>query len=222
VEGISTHSLKATLLSWASKAQMDINDRRLLGHHVDSNQISPLTYSRDALAGPLEKLWQVILKVRSGQFDPDESRATRTLRAMSMPSVTTANDQTIEVGEDLDTVEATEIPIPPSDDSIPKSSEDQVQLSSEESSGSDSVSDLSDNPDHETEEAMIRPLRLIHENPTPDSNIFIHRESGLGHILRDEDGLKFLCGKLRTPSYRTSSTYTQSVSMCMKCQPIIT
>ena len=42
-DGISTHSLKATLLSWASKAHMSISDRRLLGHHVDKDEVSPLT-----------------------------------------------------------------------------------------------------------------------------------------------------------------------------------
>jgi hypothetical protein len=120
VEGISTHSLKATLLSWASKAQTNIDDRRLLGHHVDRNQVSPLTYSRDALAGLLERLWSIIVKIKTGQFDPEESSASRAIRALQQsspsahPTTQSSSDalnQFLESDEGL-----TDLPTPEVDD----------------------------------------------------------------------------------------------------------
>ena len=220
VEGISTHSLKATLLSWASKDNMNIEDRRLLGHHVDKNQVSPLTYSRDALAGPLTRLWSVVCRVRNGQFDPDESRASRTLRSFQSNTAQ---------GSEIPETDCTEIPPPVAPDFSLDAGETlisgdgpELELCSSDSDsneGYESVSDLSDINDHECEDALLSPLRIVQANPETDPNLYIHKESGLGHILRDEEGLKFLCGKLLTQSYRKANTFSPSVSMCLRCKP---
>ena len=66
---LATHSCKATLLSWCSKAHWAHDDRRLLGYHTSSADSSMLVYSRDAMAGPLRALWGVISKVVSGEFN---------------------------------------------------------------------------------------------------------------------------------------------------------
>ena len=74
-----THSAKATLLSWAAKADLSPHHRKLLGSHVDREEQSMLTYARDALAGPLQKLGLILEAVRSARFRPDESRSGRWL-----------------------------------------------------------------------------------------------------------------------------------------------
>lgn len=51
-EQFGTHSAKATLLSWAAKADLAPHDRRLLGARVDREEKSMITYARDAMAGP--------------------------------------------------------------------------------------------------------------------------------------------------------------------------
>jgi len=66
-----THSAKATLLSWAAKADLTPHHRRLLGAHVDKDEQSMLTYARDAMAGPLEKLGLVLQAIRERRFNPD-------------------------------------------------------------------------------------------------------------------------------------------------------
>jgi len=229
VEGLSTHSLKATILSWASKAQMNIEDRRLLGHHVDRNQVSPLTYSRDALSGPLERLWLVLQKVKTGQFLPDESRASRAIRFISSISASSTSIDESRRGPDTEaeassTVECTEITVPPVPDNLSNliDNHDLEDCSSEsdKDNSASSVSDISQGNDYECEDAMINTLRVVADDPVADSSIFIHKESGLGHVLRDEEGLRFLCGKTRTQSYRVATVYTPSVSMCLKCRPI--
>ena len=66
LEGITSHSCKATLLSWAAKAGMKLEDRRLLRGHAKPGQKVPLEYSRDALAGPLERMRHVLGEIRAG------------------------------------------------------------------------------------------------------------------------------------------------------------
>ena len=56
----SSHSCKRTLLSWAAKAGLDLDTRRLLGHHVIKSDGSWLAYSHDALAHPVNELIKVI------------------------------------------------------------------------------------------------------------------------------------------------------------------
>ena len=71
------HSAKATLLSWAAKFSLGIEDRRLLGGHADPQAKSALEYSRDALAGPLRALEGLLTQVRLGRFRPDVTRSGR-------------------------------------------------------------------------------------------------------------------------------------------------
>lgn len=75
VERISTHSLKATTLSWASKHGMLLADRTLLGYHVLQGASSTLHYSRDSLSGPLRKMQDIYEQIRREEFDPDNTRS---------------------------------------------------------------------------------------------------------------------------------------------------
>ena len=75
--GITTHSLKATLLSWAAKASMDTQERTILGYHSTGVSTSALSYSRDAMAGPLRSLQNLLRHVRIGKFNPDDTRSGR-------------------------------------------------------------------------------------------------------------------------------------------------
>lgn len=77
-ESLTTHSLKTTLLSWVTIFDvMDFQQRRILGHHVDTGLASPLTYGRATLT-PLQVLTTGMLeKVATGVWDPDASRVQR-------------------------------------------------------------------------------------------------------------------------------------------------
>ena len=72
---VSSHSLKSTCLSWAAKAGMPRESRRLLGRHADAVQSADSFYSRDLTVGPLRELQCVIRWVREGLFHPDNNRA---------------------------------------------------------------------------------------------------------------------------------------------------
>ena len=83
---LSAHSLKPTLLSLLAKRGDSIDERRLLGGHAKLDELMPLTYSRDALAGPLRTLSSALDDVRSGLFRPDVTRSGRWRPAASSPS----------------------------------------------------------------------------------------------------------------------------------------
>ena len=74
---ITTHSLKATLLSWSAKASMDTLERTILGYHSTGVSTSALSYSRDAMAGPLRSLQNLLRQVRMKKFNPDDTRSGR-------------------------------------------------------------------------------------------------------------------------------------------------
>jgi hypothetical protein len=100
----TTHSLKATVLSWLSKDGAPLELRRIAGHHMDPSSRSVLTYSRDALLSVLVRVNKIITKIRDGVFDPDQSRAQFLLNSM-MDSRAEVLPQTDLVSESDDDVE---------------------------------------------------------------------------------------------------------------------
>ena len=80
----TSHSLKATFLSFAAKYGLSHQDRLVLGGHAHSGKMADV-YGRDAMARPLRMLSEVIEAVRSNKFFPDASKARR-FAAPSLPS----------------------------------------------------------------------------------------------------------------------------------------
>ena len=74
---IATHSAKTTILSWMSKANVEISVRRLAGYHVNPGDKSALEYSRDAAAPILRTIEAILIALRAGIFRPDLPRSQR-------------------------------------------------------------------------------------------------------------------------------------------------
>ncbi|OLP82500.1 hypothetical protein AK812_SmicGene36841 [Symbiodinium microadriaticum] len=78
VAKVTTHALKATPLSWATKCgRFDKHEKRILGHHSSPDERMIVTYGRDVMCPVLAKLQNVIDLIRAGRFDPDRTRAER-------------------------------------------------------------------------------------------------------------------------------------------------
>ena len=78
VAKVTTHALKATPLSWATKSgRFDKHEKRILGHHSSPDERMIVTYGRDVMCPVLAKLQHVIDLIRAGRFDPDRTRAER-------------------------------------------------------------------------------------------------------------------------------------------------
>ena len=76
VADVGTHSCKPTLLSWAAKAGLRGEHRRMLGGHAKPKEFVMLEYSRDALSTPLLALDCMLSDLRAGRFDPEAGRGS--------------------------------------------------------------------------------------------------------------------------------------------------
>ena len=72
---LKSHPLKRTALSWAAKAGVDREQRRLLGRHASAVQGSDTTYATDLMVDPVRALGAVVKLIRNDQFLPDGDRA---------------------------------------------------------------------------------------------------------------------------------------------------
>jgi hypothetical protein len=175
VARISTHSLKATTLSWASKYGLALEDRKLLGYHVIDSSNSALRYSRDALSGPLRRMQTVYRDIKADAFNPDSTRSGY----FSMPKQSVLDH-----------------------DKHDKSSESSSSSSSSDSS-SGVLSD--EERVAVTNQAILnlpdthkrRKQSAIKE----DRVMYIHRRWRTLHLAEDEHSAKLLCGRPTKPAY---------------------
>ena len=75
-ETFSSHGLKATPLSWTSKAGYPERTQLILGHHsLGSTGKTQESYAREVQAQPLRDLVECIAAIRRGLFHPDRTRS---------------------------------------------------------------------------------------------------------------------------------------------------
>ena len=201
VQGLSTHSLKCTLLTWAAKMipPVSLEHRRILGHHMDSSNTSALTYSRDAMSGPLQVMETVLEAVRRGVLKPDETRAQRAAEARNLVE---------ELGNDL--APADEIQSTPAREDFPE-----VETQSE-SDGS--VDAMREEVDDETEAKSFEVLDRKRLSVPANEDVFVNKFSGLGHIVKP-NGTSFRCGKQMSLAYESALSRNREVIMCLACKP---
>ena len=74
----TSHSCKATILTWCGMTNvMTREERTMLGHHVEPTTKAATTYNRDSQLLLQAKVNTVLKMVLSGELDPDSSRASR-------------------------------------------------------------------------------------------------------------------------------------------------
>ena len=74
LEGISSHSLKATMLSYMNVWGCSLVTSELLGYHVNREHQSALNYTRDCLSGPMREMVDMMCQLNSGAFVPHAAR----------------------------------------------------------------------------------------------------------------------------------------------------
>ena len=75
VAGVSTHSLKATVLSWLRKWGADPFHSKVAGYHSIQGEGSMFSYARDNVAATLRVIDDMLDQIRSGVFNPDSTRS---------------------------------------------------------------------------------------------------------------------------------------------------
>jgi len=226
---ITLHSLKVTILAWGARYGMCIEDRRLLGHHSHPTLKSVLTYSREALSGPLAQVWCMFSEILDGSFDPESTQISRITRRRIAAAQVSADPKPIssfrtEVpvaeatndGNSDQCVETALSNICESDVSIGASIIPEVPVKVpvspevlDSSSGSSSQSDSSDvslgempgvwDDDDLLESAGFQPGDI--ELHESGFDTFQHNFSGVVHRRTVSEPLRLLCGRLVTESY---------------------
>ena len=109
---VGCHSLKCTLLSWASKGgYLPISDRLLMGHHLTRESQSAVVYGRDELTRIAVVVYQMVRDIKNKKFRPDASRAERVALQVGLMASDGEQDEPESSDEDdalPEDVEATE------------------------------------------------------------------------------------------------------------------
>ena len=72
---LSTHSMKSTVLSWASKYGIPDSSRAVLARHVSSVATATAVNSRDLLSPVLREMDSMLTAIRTGLLHPDRTRS---------------------------------------------------------------------------------------------------------------------------------------------------
>ena len=216
VPSYGTHSAKATLLSWAAKAGLAPELRKLLGGHADAKDRTMHAYSRDVMARPLQELALLLSKVRSGEFAPDETRSGRWHPEKARGGV----DGDQEGGES----NATQ----PQAEGVALAAEPEAPDSGNDTSTSESAASASEECSNEEAEAETVACALRGEAgvmpPMPPDGIWVGSSRGTVHKgLPGRENSHAACGYgLRYASARWTNEWpTGKLSFCrqMRCFP---
>ena len=201
---VRSHSLKVTLLSWSSKGGIALDERKILGHHMDKSHRSAFTYGRDNAAPALRSLCELLKKVKQGLFRPDSTRSGRFREhagCVEAPKPITNMTSASEMSFPPETSPVLVATEPSRTEGV----EDEAIDSSSSDSWTDSASDAdgsSEDGDGDLEaidDGPVMPLVMPNLRPSlvrlhDDMRSWKHRISGVQHIqLLDEE--KFLCGR---------------------------
>ena len=188
---ISSHSLKATMLSFAGKRGYSHPDRLSLGHHVHPYQMADV-YARDAAARDLRLLASLIREVRSGAFKPDESRAGRldVSKRLKVGNLD-MSQEVLETFSPLD--EAHEV----SGGLLNEAEPEKGRLELAEDLGDEAdgyvTTDSSESDTDEEDRELVQ--RHFHPPVAPANHSFVqHQRSKLLHYLKDGDIRVLACG----------------------------
>ena len=192
LERYSSHSLKATCLSWSAKScTMTYEERLTQGHHVSPKHGMALLYSRDALAEILVKLARVVKAIEGRSFQPDLPRAERVAAAL-------ADDPSKYVH-------------------LPETKPDDREVEEPEmENNSEAGTDLSDAaellvPDPLCEPPEVKP-RV--ENPLKGKT-WVHVLSGVTHSEGTPGFLR--CGRKITVNMRAMEDFEVQSMVCQQC-----
>ena len=192
LERYSSHSLKATCLSWTAKScSVSYEERLTQGHHVSPKHGMALLYSRDALTEILIKVARVVKAIAGRSFQPDLPRAERVAAAL-------ADD-------------------PAKYKHLPETEpEDVVFQEPELENMSEAGSDLSDHAELTGPDSVIvqQELKPRVERPLKGP-AWIHILSGVSHEEASQGLLK--CGRKITVNMRVMADFEPHNMVCQQC-----
>ena len=213
---VSSHSLKATLLSWCSKFGINEHHQNMLGRHSGALKGAAPLYSRDLAVAPARSLQQVLAEVHVGNFVPDAPRSVAfPNNPSSMQTGAIPLRQEVRTGpgppDDVEVIKDEESGQPPEPPPVEVVIDEGEKGSSVEPSSSDSSSSGSEYSSSEAEPVAKR----VASEPWPTEDItsgslrFIFSRTGGGQGI-------FACGRVDGPRCRAVES-TQGRRRCATC-----
>ena len=228
---VSSHSLKATTLSWAARFGLSPEVRSLLGRHSSCLNETFAVYSIDLLVGPVAELQRVIDVIANGEFFPDLQRSCffRTTAHSQDVGLPLSENSGLGAGESSDKclvkTEAQHNVAAPDAVSIASSPDGNAmepEKDVEDAGSSDSSTDDSEqmsSDDSDTAEPPPKVKRFRARIPT-DEKWYVHSRS---HLIHRYDGdchndIRFLvCGKRLNDSYKLCTEASAWNVLCKSC-----
>ncbi|CAE7243764.1 unnamed protein product, partial [Symbiodinium necroappetens] len=194
LEAFTSHSLKATALSWSAKSgTMTYEERLTQGHHVHPKLGMALLYSRDAMAEITAKVGRIIRAIVSGGFSPDLPRAQRVALAMQRAPEDFAH--------------------------LPETQPDLVEGDEEARESEGEGSDISDSELLKGLQALNLPPAPDAVRPRIEAtfagNVFMHILTGVMHCEASPG--RFKCGRRVTSNVRSLSQGEAQIHVCQQC-----
>ena len=194
LEAYTSHSLKATALSWSAKSgTMSYEERLTQGHHVHPKLGMALLYSRDAMAEIMVKVGRVVRAIAGGAFSPDLPRAQRVALALQKAPEDFAH--------------------------LPETQPDLVDGEDEAHESEGEGSDLSDTDLLKGLQALNLPSAPDAVRPrieaTFGGKVFMHILTGVVHCEASPGRLK--CGRHVTANMRLMSQGEAQNHVCQQC-----
>jgi hypothetical protein len=196
IKEVGTHSLKATTLSWCAKRGVSPSHRKILGYHLDKEEVSMATYSRDVVAAPLRELERVLGQVRRGSFMPDSSRSGY------------LEPRAVASGGGLDVAGS------------PGDHHDGGEDEHDEQGGSSTSSSTTDgSPDLCVDEEFGQAVLGKDKSPVDLSSrkVYQHAKSGMLHAAAST-GPRLACGRVLTRFYSRLRATSVSWPLCRNCE----
>ena len=209
---VSSHSLKATTLSWAGKACLGPADQAILGRHSSAYTETSAVYSRDNSIRAVAKLQDVTHAIHSKEFLPDCERSCYFARAAPVEQTEQPEAQTVKSESDgWSLVGKAELC---GDQAVIDLEALEVASSSEESSCEDSGMESD-------EEKTFAPWCIRHVLSPQTAAAFVrHKVSKMVHFRDGEVGKTcntLSCGRTLNGNYEAVNRF-DTVDICKRCR----
>ena len=214
-QNLGTHSLKATLLSWAARWSMKASSRRILGKHSDRKDHSMLTYSRDVCIAALKDVALMFLDIKEGKFDPD---ATRSIIVTSISYSRENREENAEGNVTEDDQNDADLAAPTQEVEVENFDDKSTRAQATESDSSTSEDDFCSDGEE------VDMLNMDIEDEKKEcalGDYLVNPKSGCAHVALDR-GYLTACGVVGLGfAVHTSWDSAAAVceSFCKKCRP---
>lgn len=219
---VSSHSLKATGLSWASKFGVPEFDRAVLGRHSSTTSSATAIYSRDLSGASVRKFETVLKAIFNKTFLPDAPRSAYFVEPEKSVSVMVIDESPRDVVKEE--VSSSDIKSEPMLIEAEENEPEIILSSSEDSSDLDI--DESSDEDYEgpvlPRQEKVRRVLGRAANTGPEV-WFAHKRSGILHLCNHAaecfplERRYFKCGRVISANYSQMSERESGNQMCILC-----